>query len=70
VPSGRRPGQYWSSCCGALAEYLGYYRCTGRQKPLNLGRARPPHLVGDPAEAARIRREQATAEVTPDGRLF
>lgn len=46
---------YWSSCCGALADYIGYYRCAGCQGALSLGRGQGPHLVSTHAEAAAIR---------------
>lgn len=66
----RAPGQYWSSCCGEPAEYVGYYRCTGCQAALSMSRLQEPHLTGDSREAARIRQQRAEAEVTADGRLF
>lgn len=67
----KRPDKYWSSCCGALAEYIGYYRCTGCQASLNLGRMQAPHLIGDPREADRVRQQPAAPEaVVPDGCLF
>lgn len=50
----RHEATYWSSCCGALAEYAGYYRCRRCGQALHIGRAREPHLLSvRPAEPAK-----------------
>lgn len=67
----RHEPEYWSSCCGRLIEYIGYYRCTGCHQRALFGAL--PSVTAD--EAARIRagiavRKAAEEEVTADGRLF
>lgn len=56
------PGTYWSSCCGLLAEYSGYYWCKGCKSPLHMGREQNPHLLSDPHEARRIQAQREAAE--------
>ena len=62
----RKDPQFWSSCCGELADYIGYYRCTGCQGALHMGMAGVPRLLSTSDGAAEVKRKKAEAEVLDD----
>lgn len=71
MKAARHDPAYWSSCCGRLIEYIGYYRCTGCQARAVFGGVATVTEI----EAARIRKELAAMkaareEAVADGRLF
>lgn len=61
------PGTYWSSCCGCLVEYSGFYWCKGCKSPVHMGRARSPHLISHPDEAREIQAKKEAAAAVGTG---
>lgn len=55
MPQARNDPTFWSSCCEAIVDYIGYYQCSQCKQFLHMGRNREPHLlsVKPGTEAAR-----------------